>query len=108
MQKQYKLNNSKISGYEFLARMYLQNEFLVSNENFMPLIDSNYQLKILLPIALSQIAFIKKQIEKKIIGLMYLAENLETKSFYKDFTKIVNSFGLEKKTLELRSLKAIR
>ncbi len=99
MQKQYKLEKLTVSGYEFLARMYLKNESLVSNENFMPLIDSNYQLKILLPKVLSQIAFIKNKIGKKISWINVSAELLETKSFYKDFTKIVNNFGLEKKLI---------
>ena len=35
IQKQYDLNKSKISGYEFLARMYLQNGTLISNEDLM-------------------------------------------------------------------------
>ena len=35
IQKQYDLNKSKISGYEFLARMYLQNGTLISNDDLM-------------------------------------------------------------------------
>ena len=41
VQKQYKLDDLSISGYEYLARMYLQDGSQISNENFMPIINSN-------------------------------------------------------------------
>ena len=49
----------------------------------MPMIDSTYQLKILIPIALSKIANLKKHLENKIYWINVSAENLEQKSFYK-------------------------
>ena len=99
IQKQYDLNKSKISGYEFLARMYLQDDTLISNEDFMPMIDSTYQLKILIPIALSKIANLKKHLENKIYWINVSAENLEQKSFYKIFFNLVKKNNLEKKNI---------
>ena len=99
IQKQYDLNKSKISGYEFLARMYLQDGTLVSNEDFMPIIDFNYQLKILIPIALSKIANLKKHLENKIYWINVSTENLEQKSFYRIFSNLVKKYNLENKNI---------
>ena len=99
IQKQYDLNKSKISGYEFLARMYLQNGTLISNEDFMPMIDSTYQLKILIPIALSKISNIKKHLKNKIYWINVSCENLEQKSFYKIFSNLVKKNNLENKNI---------
>ena len=108
VQKQYDLNKSKISGYEFLARMYLQDDTLISNEHFMPMIDSTYQLKILIPIALSKIANLKKHLENKIYWINVSAENLEQKSFYKIFSNLVKKNNLENKNIGIELLKVIK
>lgn len=99
IQKQYDVNKSKISGYEFLARMYLQDGTLVSNEDFMPMIDITYHLKVLIPIALSKIANLKKHLENKIYWINVSSENLEQKSFYKIFSNLVKKNNLENKNI---------
>ena len=99
IQKQYDVNKSKISGYEFLARMYLQDGTLVPNEDFMPMIDITYQLKVLIPIALRKIANLKKHLENKIYWINVSSENLEQKSFYKIFSNLVKKNNLENKNI---------
>ncbi len=98
LQKQYNLNYLTISGYEYLARMYLKDGTLVSNENFMPIINSNYQLNILLPCVLKRISLLKEN-NRSINWINVSAELLEAKTFYKNFINLVKKFKLNSKNI---------
>ncbi len=98
VQKQCKLNNLSISGYEYLARMYLKDGSLVSNEKFMPIINSNYQLNILLPNVIKKVASFNKE-SKRINWINVSAELLESKTFYKKFVKLIDYNKLNPKSL---------
>ena len=99
IQKQYKLDDLSISGYEYLARMYLQNGSQISNENFMPIINSNYQLNILLPSVLKKVTVFSKNKEATINWINVSAELLESKTFYRKFTKLINKNKLKPKCI---------
>ena len=97
VQKLYKLVALSISGYEYLARMYLQNGSQISNENFMPIINSNYQLNILLPSVLKKVTEFSKNKEATINWINVSAELLESKTFYNKFIKLINKYKLKPK-----------
>tara|TARA_A100001011_G_scaffold395200_1_gene489496 strand:- start:11971 stop:12963 length:993 start_codon:yes stop_codon:yes gene_type:complete len=97
VQKQYNLNNLSISGYEYLARMYLRDGSQISNEHFMPVINSNYQLNILLPNILQKVAIFRKEHNKEINWINVSAELLEAKIFYNKFVKLIKNNDLNPK-----------
>ena len=95
VQKQIELANLAVLGYEFLARMHLKNGSLISNEDFMPVIESNYQIDFLLPKVLENIVLFKSLIGNTINWINISAEILESKTFYSRFIKLVNSYKLD-------------
>ena len=95
VQKQVNISTMSTLGYEFLARMYLKDGSLVSNEVFMPIIESSYQQKILLPLAIKKVFECKNYVKNKVNWLNISAELLESRTFHKEFIKIINSYPLK-------------
>ena len=94
LQKQFKLDDLSMSGFELLARMHLKNGVQISNEEFMPLIDSAYQLNVIIPKALKKVSSIRDSIVGNKIWINISAELLEANSFCKEFIKLVNYYNL--------------
>ena len=77
----------------------MQNGSQISNENFMPIINSNYQLNILLPSVLKKVTVFSKNKEATINWINVSAELLESKTFYRKFTKLISKNKLKPKCI---------
>ena len=65
----------------------------------MPIINSNYQLNILLPSVLKKVTVFSKNKEATINWINVSAELLESKTFYRKFTKLISKNKLKPKCI---------